>query len=165
MFSCKLNKNYKQALKNYKVDHKEPTDEEIRSYYNIRPEEDIKPYHREDYSCEEDDWQDDYIDHNIDCCGMNELIFGELSTKITRDTPTNRSLIARRIAGYNNDDSRILITGLPIKKVGGGLSDYTFKNYRIIRKILLSFGFKQVHSRAYKNANSNNLLSVLVGQF
>ena len=51
-----------------------------------------------------------------------------------------------------------------MRKAGEGTSLYNFKNYKVIRKILLDFGMKQVTPKFYKNINSNNMLSVLVGQ-
>lgn len=171
-FSCKLNQKYKDALK-YKPKSDVIDDLKIAKYYGYQsvnqmitsgsgdqPIEWWRTMYKDDLWTEDDD---NYFDGgNMLCCGLNELICGD---GIDRDTQENRHKLAVRIQNIYNHDNRVFITGLPISKVGGGDSDYNFKNYRVIRKILLDFGMKQVTPRTYVNANSNNRLAVLVGQF
>lgn len=144
MFSCKLNSKYKKAL------NWVPAKKKVLQT-----------------NFDEDDYDDNNEDHiwvdhnNLDCCGISEITIGDV---VSRDTPKNRKSLAQNIREINIGDKRTFIIGLPLSKVGGGSSDYNFKNYRVIRKILLDFGMKQITPRTYVNKNSNNRLSVLVGQ-
>ena len=96
----------------------------------------------------------------LQCCGISELI---TNCVISKDTPENRAILAHKIQRLGSD-SRVIITGIPVRQSNGRPSSYNFKNYRVIRNILLDFGMKQVTSKLYKNDNSDNMLSVLVGQ-
>ena len=165
-FSCKLNKNYKDALK-FKKKKVKVSDAEICKYYHVP-----------NINYDSIDWRQEYIDDHDDddeyhpyhesmvaCCGIDELEFNGIIDQIKKNTPETKYLVAGYIQTYYNNDRRIIFTGLPLKSSDGHNSQYTFKNYRVLQKILLDFGFKQVHPRLYKNSNSSNMLSVLVGQF
>lgn len=171
-FNCKLNKNYKAALR-WKQNKKKVTIQDIADYYETT----IEILHEECtddnywftcYAEDHSDWNEDdgyYNRGNVNCCGIDELEFLEVIDKIDKDTPEKRYIVAKVIASCDNKDKRVLFTGLPLKKPRGGNTMYNFKNYAVLRKILLDFGFKQAHKRLYKNNNSDNMLSVLVGQF
>ena len=169
-FSCKLNKKYKDALK-WKLEKIEITDEELADYYRYKnvktmllDNNNISSW-RSMYLKEMSNWEDDEYyseESTLQCCGINELIVGDT---VNKDTPKNRYILAKKIANLNNDDNRVFFTGLPISKMNNNSSNYNFKNYRVIRKIFLDFGMKQVTPRPYTNNNSQNRLSVLVGQF
>ena len=174
--SCKLNKNYFKAL-NWKELKKEVasriSDEEIAEYYgyesvaqmmrNWRTIENWRDDYAADTNLDLDDDDDAWRErgNSIQCCGINELITGD---SINKDNLKNRHTLASRINSLYNDDKRVFITGLPVSKPSGNGSEYNFKNYKIIRKILLDFGMKQV-APLYLNSNSQNKLAVLVGQF
>ena len=166
-FNCKLNKKYKDALKwkPEKDEERKVSLQEIAEYYG-RTVTNILSIHDEYW------WRATYRDDNdalqargqTTCCGIDELNFLEAINRIDKDTPEVRNIVAKVIHSVNNNDKRVLFTGLPLKKPRGGDTMYNFKNYAVLRKILLDFGFKQAHKRLYKNANSENMLSVLVGQ-
>ena len=162
-FSCVLNQHYKDALP--KTAQKVSL-ETLAEYFEvdvseIRNREEIYlgdyQYYMEDDTC------DQYGGTN--CCGIDELIFEGIIDRVRRNDKVTRQLVANHIRKCYNNDRRVLIVGLPLRKSNGGPSQYTFGNYKVLRKILLKFGFVQTHTRPYKNANSNNMLSVLVGQF
>ena len=171
-FSCKLNKKYRDALKWKPNPSKATTDKTVAKHfggtsigiiaqsYGITTERLHEMYH-EDMDSWEDE-EDGYNESEMSCCGLDELNVG---CKIDKDTPKNRYKLARKINQLFNDDNRVFITGLPVSKSIPGATDYNFKNYRVIRRILMDFGMKQVTPRTYINANSKNRLSVLVGQF
>lgn len=169
-FNCKLNSKYKAAL-NYKEkeEKKKVSIRVIANHFGIS-EQEVKQDEemwREDYNYEmgvDDEWGDDSYGGTM-CCGIDELNFENVVEHITKDTPKARHIIAKTIERCSNNDKRVLFVGLPLKKDGYGHSQYAFKNYGVIRRILMDFGFVQAHKRLYKNANSSNMLSVLVGQF
>ena len=165
-FSCKLNKNYKDALKFKKT--KKASDAEICRYYQIPNINFNNIDWRNEYKGDHDndvDGYNSYHESQVACCGIDELEFHGIIDQIKKNTPETKYLVAGYIQTYYNNDRRIIFTGLPLKSSDGHNSQYTFKNYRVLQKILLDFGFKQVHPRLYKNTNSRNMLSVLVGQF
>ncbi len=147
-FNCVLNDNYKKAL-NFTI---------ATSYKD--------PSNRDEH---DPDWfydDDDYLyEGSTQCCGIDELNFQSIIGAITKVSQTTKHLVAKHIKRYAKDDRRILIVGLPLRSSDGHNSQYDFANYQRLRRILLGFGFKQTHERPYKNTNSNNMLSVLVGQF
>ena len=176
-FNCKLNKKYKDALK-FKVPKKEKPEItrvmlikryslKTVEYYEANNElttliQDFKREQNGEYDDDEDDGYASGV--STDCCGIDELVCHSIVNKIKEDTPVIRSLVAKHIHKLHNDDKRVIFVGLPIRKAGGGRSEYNFQKYQILRQILLDFGFKQASRRPYKNANSSNMLSVLVGQ-
>lgn len=174
-FDCKLNQNYKAALRWTKPKKKEKTVTlyEITSYFgytlgealDIHPEEVWRRWYEEEQE-EDNDWEEEgnYGQGMTNCCGIDELNFLDQIENINKNTPEVRYLVAKVIKSCDNDDKRILFVGLPLRKHHGGDTMYNFKNYAVLRKILLDFGFKQAHKRLYKNNNSENMLSVLVGQ-
>ena len=169
-FNCKLNKKYKLALKYKSQDEKISLATICHYYYgndNVKlmltrlSEKEWRKRYEEDIEMEIGEEMEDNYD-SILCCGISELCTG---CAISADNPYNRHMLAKRISQLSgNSDKRIFFTGLPMRKVGEGSSVYNFKNYKVIRKILLDFGMKQVTPKFYKNINSNNMLSVLVGQ-
>ena len=175
-FDCKLNKHYYDALKTLKKGKKPqtPTITEMCVSLGISQSDfDCEPvFWKKQYEFEIEDeaaweWEDiSYERANMWCCGINELDFtGLLATKFNCSKKEQEHNVAKYIQKMWNKDKRVVIAGLPISKIGGGPSDYDFQQYQKLRRILLKFGFKQVSKRPYKNANSNNMLSVLVGQF
>ena len=168
-FNCKLNQKYKDALK-WKPEKKEVSFQTIANYYGYTPQHMLsindEQRWRNMYADDNSEWEQMgyYSEGQTTCCGIDELNFLEAIDKIDKDTPEVRNIVAKVIHSCNNDDKRVLFTGLPLKKPRGGDTMYNFKNYAVLRKILLDFGFKQAHKRLYKNNNSENMLSVLVGQ-
>ncbi len=172
-FDCKLNQNYKDALK-YNKEKKIP-DETILQYFGYSGG---IPSHltwvtmdglRQDYLNDLglNEWGDgNGADHSTYCCGIDELNFESLVGRgiFKVNNAAAKRAAASRIKEYANGDRRVLIVGLPLRKSGHEDSQYDFKQYQVLRRILLSFGFVQTHKRPYKNANSDNMLSVLVGQ-
>ena len=171
-FDCKLNKSFYDAL-NTPIKLKKKTEltaAELAAIY-LENEEFIQKHLDEFREMYADDqasgWREDnyYEGSSMSCCGIDELNFQDIVHKVTKNTKEVRHMAAMHVNRMNNKDKRVLIVGLPLSKVGGGSSEYEFKNYKVLRKILLGFGFKQTTKKPYKNANSNNMLSVLVGQF
>ena len=166
-FNCKLNKKYKDALKFTKP----PISlQDICNYFKYSSIQQILNLHteawwRSQYSeklLEDDEIaaEDEENYQTLQCCGISELI---TNCVIDKDTPETRAILAHKIQRLGSD-SRVIITGIPVRESDRGSSIYNFKNYKVIRNILLDFGMKQVTSKLYKNNNSNNMLSVLVGQ-
>ena len=167
MFNCRLNQKYKRALKPKLSEKIKQTIANELGYNTVKEMVDgnfdyINTYVDQILDSRGDYWGD-HADNGIaylQCCGLSELVTGD---EIDKDTPLNRYILARKIR-YDRQPNSVFIVGLPLEKVGVGSSDYSFKNYRVIRKILLDFGMKQVTPKTYVNVNSNNKLSVLVGQ-
>ena len=149
--TCRLNNNYKQALKGRFAAHG------------------ARIYEKQCKSQHDDGFITDIGKGDITCCGIDELDFQVLNENwIESEFLQNlsskdwNSLIACYIQGsLDNVDERILIIGIPVKT--GTSSMYNVDFYKRLRVTLNEFGFREL-CKPYKNRNSGNIIVVLSGQ-
>lgn len=101
------------------------------------------------------------------CCGISELSFLDMDDTLAKQYKGAKfdSLVALCLsAQLINEDNRVYIVGIPVKKINDDTSIYDFNFYKQLLKTLLKFGFKKVNARSYINANSSNKLYVLTVQ-
>ncbi len=124
-----------------------------------------------------DNWGDAYWKHTesgtevsqciggetINCCGINELQFEGGEEMMHAPKSSREELVAKIIRNISSSDKRVMIVGLPVRVQRG--SNYNARYYRELRRILTNFGFQKVNNRPYRNSNSRNYLTVMVGQF
>lgn len=140
--SCKLNSNYKKALKlrNYTTGYDVIYNNLADLIYPARSV-------------------------TTSCCGIDELDFGELYDVyqgISFNGLKFKEIVAKYIqTSLYQTDKRMVFVGIPTKV--GLNSQYRGNFYPRLRKVLRNFGFVET-CKPYKNQNSGNKIIMMVGQ-
>ena len=159
---CKLNDKYKEALtKSKKLIKKvrtpmplswHPTHVQTSYKYGDLIVAPARPYRRF---------------RRLSCCGIDEGMFGSLH-ELYKNKVWHKDFDVvlawyMKYSGRTRSDSRVFITGLPVKVKRP--SSYNAAFYKRVRKTLLAWGCQELTRTPYKNKNSRNYISVIVGQF
>ena len=99
------------------------------------------------------------------CCGLDEVIFSGLLDYIDgiKDNEVVEELLAKYILNSRlQSDSRVIFASCPIYQ---HFDRHHQPVYDRIAKILIKFGFKQLHKSPYINKNTGNRIRAFAGQF
>jgi hypothetical protein len=162
--NCKLNNKYKEALATSKkfIKRKKLS---VHSTWNLgHSYTEINFWYKDKFNLGRNTYG---RFRRLSCCGIDEGIFSDLMNlyNIKSWHKDWNGVVAwwLKNKGRTRKDSRVFVTGLPVKVKRG--SGYNANFYKKLRKTLLSWGCKELTRNPYKNLNSKNYLSVIVGQF
>jgi hypothetical protein len=164
LINCKLNNKYKEALKASKKFIKKKT-VTLPNPWGAAPYRQSTIWYKDKINLGR--WPTYANFRRLSCCGIDEGMFGTLMhlyrTKCWHKDFDSFVAWWLNNKGRTRQDGRIFITGLPVKVKRN--SGYNQAFYNKLRKTLLSWGCQELTKTPYKNLNSRNYLSVLVGQF
>jgi hypothetical protein len=165
LINCKLNNKYKEALKASKKFIKKKT-VTVPNPWGATPYRQTTIWYKDKINLGR--WPTYSNFRRLSCCGIDEGMFGSLMSLWISSKVWHKDFDAFVAWWLNNkgrtrQDKRIFITGLPVKVKRSSGYNATF--YKKLRATLLSWGCQELTKTPYKNLNSRNYLSVLVGQF